>query len=62
MIKISNIWTAYRSSLIGLTVTVTTIIYQELQNGPINWHTVGVAFLGSLLLAITKSLKEEVKP
>jgi len=59
MIKLSNIWVANKSTIIGLVITGVTIIYEALKTGPLNWQALGTAFAGSALLALTNILKEE---
>jgi hypothetical protein len=59
--KFSNILKAYKSTLLGIAITVTTSLAQALTAGPINWGVIGASAGATVLLALTDILKEEQK-
>lgn len=59
--KFSNIFTAYKSTLLGVAITGLTALAQALMNGPVNWKAIGVAFAVNCILALTDILKEAQK-
>lgn len=56
--KLSNIWIAYKSTILGFAITTLTFIGQAVTAGPINWKILGTAILANLILCITDILKE----
>ncbi len=54
-----NILGAYKSTLIGLAITVITGLSQALTAGPINWKVLGTSIVASILLALTDILNEQ---
>lgn len=59
--KFSNIFGAYRSTIIGLAITILTSVYTALQAPPINWKAIGSAAILAVILAVTDILKEKQK-
>jgi hypothetical protein len=59
--KLSNIWTAYKSTILGFLVTALTAIGQAVTAGPINWKVLGTVIVSSAILALTDILNEAKK-
>lgn len=59
--KLSNIWKAYKSTILGVALSTFTSLTQALQQGNVNWNAIVVSAAISVLLAITDVLKETIQ-
>jgi hypothetical protein len=56
--KLSNIWKAWLSSLLGLLIPIITLCVSDLFTGSINWTAVKASLAPALALLVTDILKE----
>jgi hypothetical protein len=59
--KLSNVWKARLSTLLGLAIPVLTGIFTDLATGSVNWTAVKGTLVVSLGLFLTDVLKETQK-
>jgi hypothetical protein len=58
---IKNIWKAYKSTILGLSIPVLTAVYQGLSTPPVNWKAIGTSVVLAVILSVTDLLKEKQK-
>lgn len=56
--KVSNIWKAWLSTLIGVLIPVLTAVGTSAATGKVNWEIVTAVGVPAFILAVTDILKE----
>ncbi|MGH7239188.1 MAG: hypothetical protein ACREHG_03870, partial [Candidatus Saccharimonadales bacterium] len=55
--RVKNIWRAWLSTTIGLFIPVLTGIATKIMDGTIDWQSVKLSLIGTLILALTDLLQ-----